>query len=269
MDEPVRILCVDDEVAILKTMKRIFMDCDYEILTASSGGEGLEMLLNTRPIQVVVSDYRMPGMNGVEFLQEVCRKCPDTVRIVLSGYADTASIVSAINEGQIYKFIPKPWNDDELKVTIANAVERYFLHTKNIELTNKLQDTNEELRIINENLERMVDERTQELMFQNQALRSSQNIFDALPVAVVGLTPGGMVVLYNKMGVSLFNETILGADRLTAFSPEINQFIDRVIAEGYLTGKIIVSGRTMRTKGMVMNHKEGQQGIVLVYDEEC
>jgi two-component system, NtrC family, sensor kinase len=268
MDEPVRILCVDDEVPILKAIKRIFMDSDYEILTASSAGEGLDLLKDNQPIQVVVSDYRMPGMNGVEFLQEVCRKFPDTVRIVLSGYADTASIVSAINEGQIYKFIPKPWNDDELKVTITNAVERYFLHTMNIELTNKLQDTNEELRIINENLERMVDERTQELLFQNQALISSQNIFDALPVAVVGLTRDGMVALYNKMGASLFSETILGSDRFTAFSPEINLFIDRVIAEGRLTDKIIFSGRTMRTKGMVMYHKEGQQGIVLVFDEE-
>jgi two-component system NtrC family sensor kinase len=268
MDEPVRILCVDDEIPILKAMKRIFMDSDYEILTASSAGEGLDMLSDPRPIQVVVSDYRMPGMNGVEFLQEVCRKSPDTVRIVLSGYADTASIVAAINEGEIYKFIPKPWNDDELKFTIKNAVERYFLHTTNIELTKKLKDMNEKLRIINENLERMVDERTQELLFQNQALISSQNIFDALPVAVVGLTPDGMVALYNKMGASLFGETILGADRLTAFSPEINLFIDRVIEQGCLTEKIIFSGRTMRTKGMVMNHKEGQQGIVLVFDEE-
>ncbi|MGD0821673.1 MAG: response regulator [Desulfomonilia bacterium] len=268
MDEQVRILCVDDEISILKTLKRLFMDTEYEILTASSSGEGLDLLSSTQPIQVVVSDYRMPGINGVEFLQEVCRRWPHTIRIVLSGYADTASIVSAINEGQIYKFIPKPWNDDELKITIANAVERYFLRRKNIELTNKLKDTNEELRIINENLERMVDERTQELLFRNQALISSQNIFDALPVAVVGLTPDGMIALYNKMGASLFGETILGAERLTAFSPEINIFIDRVIAEGHLTEKIIFSGRTMRTKGMVMNHKETQQGIVLVFDEE-
>jgi two-component system, NtrC family, sensor kinase len=268
MNEPVRILCVDDEVPILKAMKRIFMDSDYEILTASSAGEGFDMLSDNQPIQVVVSDYRMPGMNGVEFLQEVFRKCPDTVRIVLSGYADTASIVSAINEGEIYKFIPKPWNDDELKITIANAVERYFLHTKNIELTNKLQDMNEELRIINDNLEMMVEERTQELLFQNQALRSSQNIFDALPVAVVGLSPDGMVALYNKMGASLFGETILGSDRLAAFSPEINLFIDRVIDQGTLTEKIILTGRTMRTKGMVMYHKEGQQGIVLAFDDE-
>ncbi len=73
----------------------------------------------------------MPNMNGVEFLREVRTRWPDTVRIVLSGYADTASIVSAINEGEIYRFIPKPWNDDDLKVTIANAIERYHLLKKN------------------------------------------------------------------------------------------------------------------------------------------
>ncbi len=146
MDEQVRILCVDDEISILKTLKRLFMDSEYEVLTASSSGEGLDLLSSTQPIQVVISDYRMPGINGVEFLQEVCRTWPQTVRIVLSGYADTASIVSAINEGEIYKFIPKPWNDDELKITIANALERYILHKKNIELTEELQDKNEELQ---------------------------------------------------------------------------------------------------------------------------
>jgi hypothetical protein len=87
-------------------------------------------------------------------------------------------------------------------------------------------------------------------------------------VAVVGLSPDGMVALYNKMGASLFGETILGADRITAFSPEINLFIDYVIAGGCLTEKLIFSGRTMRTKGMVMYHKEGQHGIVLVFDDE-
>ena len=265
MDEPVRILCVDDEVPILKALRRIFMDTDYEILTASSGAEALELLSDT--IQVVVSDYRMPAMNGVDFLREVRRKWPDTVRIVLSGYADTASIVSAINEGEIYKFIPKPWNDDELKVTIDNAVERYFLHKKNIELTLQLQDTNEELRLINENLERMVEERTQELLFQNQALRISQNIMSALPVAVIGIDPAGMVVLYNKMGSSLFGEAILGTERFTTFPSEINDFIDRVMEKGFVTGEIPYAGRTLKTKGIVMNHSDDQQGIVLVFDE--
>ena len=129
------------------------MDSSYEILTADSGEKGLIVLEQTSQIQVVMSDYRMSGMNGVDFLREVCKKWPDTVRIVLSGYADTASVVAAINEGEIYKFIPKPWNDDEIKVTISNAVERYMLHKSNQELTKRLSDANDELSLVNNNLE--------------------------------------------------------------------------------------------------------------------
>ncbi len=128
MEEQIRILLVDDERNVLRSLQRTFLDEDYEILTACSGSEGLSILESVSPVQVIISDYRMPEMNGVDFLREVCKKWPDTVRIVLSGYADTVSIVSAINDGEIYKFIPKPWNDDELKVAIANALERYYLN---------------------------------------------------------------------------------------------------------------------------------------------
>lgn len=207
-------------------------------------------------------------MNGVDFLREVCRRWPDTVRIVLSGYAETASIVSAVNEGEIYKFIPKPWHEEELKIAVTNAVERHFLHKKNIELTEELKDKNEKLRMINENLEKLVDERTQEIVFQNQALKKSQNILDALPLAVVGIDLEGLIVLYNKMGASFFGQTILGTDRLGTFSPEINTFIDTVIERGSMARKIASAGRILKTKGMVMKQEDGQQGIVIVFDEE-
>ncbi|MEA2102015.1 MAG: response regulator, partial [Thermodesulfobacteriota bacterium] len=129
MGDEISILCVDDEENVLKSLKRIFMDEeDYTIFTAICGQDGLDILEETPDIQIIVADYRMPGMNGVEFLQKVYEKWPDTIRIVLSGYADTASIVDAINKGHIYKFIPKPWNDDELMVTISNAIDRYLLY---------------------------------------------------------------------------------------------------------------------------------------------
>ena len=243
MDEQVRILCVDDEIPMLKTLKRLFMDTEYEILTASSGGEGLELLSSTQPIHVVVSDYRMPGMNGVEFLHEVCKRWPHTVRIVLSGYADTASIISAINEGEIYKFIPKPWDDDDLKVTIANAIERYFLYKKNLDLAERLREKNKELQTINENLETLVDRRTQELIFQNQALIKSQNILDSLPIALLGLDLKGIIVWYNKMGAAFFGESILGLDCHIALSPPVSAFIDRVIEKGSLTDRISIGSK--------------------------
>ena len=94
---PVRILCVEDERNVLRSLERIFLDDEYEIVTAGSGSEGLEILKESNDsFQVVVSDYRMPVMNGVEFLKQVFELWPDTVRIVLSGYADAGAMVAAI-----------------------------------------------------------------------------------------------------------------------------------------------------------------------------
>jgi two-component system NtrC family sensor kinase len=160
MGEQIRILFVDDERNVLRSLKRTFLDEDYEILTASSGAEGIAVLQSITPIQLVISDYRMPEMNGVDFLREVCHRWPETLRIVLSGYADTASIVSAINKGHIYKFIAKPWNEDELKITIVNAIERYYLDKENKQLAESLKTKNDQLEILNDDLELQVAEKT-------------------------------------------------------------------------------------------------------------
>jgi two-component system, NtrC family, sensor kinase len=124
MDEKIRILLVDDEISIQKAFRRLFMDSEFEILVASSGKEALDILSKTHPIQVVLSDYGMPGMNGVDFLKEVCTRWPETIRIILSGYEETPNIASAINSGVIHKYNPKPWNDDDLLDTIKKAVQQ-------------------------------------------------------------------------------------------------------------------------------------------------
>jgi two-component system NtrC family sensor kinase len=138
MGEDVKILFVDDERNVLKAIERLFIDDDYDLLTASSGDEGLSILENEYPVQLVISDYKMPGMNGVDFLRQVCQRWPDTIRIVFSGHADTTAVIEAINEGQIYKFIQKPWNDDGLKITISNSLEFYFLNKRKLAITEEL-----------------------------------------------------------------------------------------------------------------------------------
>jgi len=271
MDEGVRILCVDDEENVLRALKRLFLEDDYEIITATSGAEGLEILEGSEPIHVVVSDYKMPEMDGIEFLKQVRERWSDTVRIVLSGYADTASVVDAVNDGHIYKFIPKPWNDYELKVTIANAVERYFLHAKNVQLTEELRSTNEELQIINDNLGKLVEERTSELMFQNQVLERSQHILDSLPVAVIGVDLDGLIVQCNKTGVELLAggaESIVGMDMGDFLPEEINTFIERVTETRDLTGHISINNTHVKVRGSCIKHSEGQEGVVLVFDKD-
>lgn len=270
MDEPMRILCVDDEINVLRSLNRLFLDEDYELLTATSGAAGLQILQQTVPIHLVISDYRMPEMDGVEFLQTVCQRWPETVRIVLSGYADTASVVSAINEGQIYKFIPKPWNDDELKVTINNALDLYDLHRRNAELTAELCKTNDALRRMNETLEKQVRQRTAELAFQNNALKRSQNILAALPVAVIGIDPEGLIVQYNDKCGDLFaagTSPPLGNDRRKVFPREINAFIDGLSAQG-ATMRTSFSSTSTIIHGRRLSTQDNQEGVVLVFIRE-
>ncbi len=210
-----RILFVDDERNVLRSLERLFLEEEYEIFTAASGQEGLETLEQSGPFQLIVSDYRMPAMNGVEFLSEVCLRWPETERIILSGYADTAAIVAAINEGQIYKFIAKPWNDDDLLRTIHEVLDRYELRASNRRLLEELTAANAELNTINDNLNKIVDERFKIAMSQNRALHSFQSVLDVLPIGFIGADGYGMIVQCNRLGaemVGLGAEDLIGND---------------------------------------------------------
>jgi signal transduction histidine kinase len=162
MKDPVTLLIVDDEQLILDALVRLFRDSGYYVLTALSAEQGLKVIRSV-PVQIVMSDFRMPVMNGLEFLREVKKHSQDTVRIIFSAYADTQSVVDAINEGEVYKFILKPWNDNELILGIASAAERYRLLQQNRALTEGLVRMNAELKNMAENLEEMVDKRTSDL----------------------------------------------------------------------------------------------------------
>lgn len=270
-DEPVRILCVDDEKGVLRSIDRVFLDEEYEILKAASGKEGLKILEEVSPIQVVLSDYRMPEMNGVDFLHEVCKGWPNTVRIVLSGYADTVAVVEAVNEGQIYKFLAKPWNDDELRFAIANALERYFLYRKNRRLTEELQKRNEELAAMNENLERRVEERTEDLLLRNRVLTVSQHILQSLPVGVLGLDTEGLIVYCNDEGEKIFPGEvgeIIGKERTLFFPESLNDFIDKITEESPISSSLELPERRMQVNGAVVKHEGNQEGIVVVIKEE-
>jgi two-component system NtrC family sensor kinase len=270
MSEQIRILFVDDERNVLRSLERTFLDEDYEILTASSGAEGLSVLKSVSQVQVVISDYRMPEMTGVEFLREVCKGWPDTVRIVLSGYADTASIVSAINEGHIYKFIPKPWNDDELKVTIVNALELYYLNKKNIELSEELKSKNEELEKINDNLERMVKEKTTKVKLQNEILIKAQNITNAIPVGIIGIDPEGVIVQCNREAEAMLcsdEPDLLGNRYDEKLPPEVCTFIECTLLGESMSGRFVINGIDVKVTAGCMDSCN-QKGTILVFDRE-
>lgn len=120
-----RILFVDDEPGVLNAMQRLFYDEPYEVLTASGGGAALELLQESGPVQLVISDYRMPGMTGVEFLQQVMQRWPDTRRIILSAFPDSDVLLASVNEGRVHRFLVKPWDNDAIKAVVGEMLEEY------------------------------------------------------------------------------------------------------------------------------------------------
>ncbi|RJQ52584.1 MAG: response regulator [Nitrospiraceae bacterium] len=124
------ILIVDDDTAVIAAIKRSLMEEPYVVYTANSGMEGLD-LLKMHKIKLVISDEKMPGMTGTEFLSTVKNMFPETVRIMLTGYASIQAAMKAVNSGEIYRFFSKPWEDIELKLSIRSAIERYDLEEEN------------------------------------------------------------------------------------------------------------------------------------------
>jgi two-component system NtrC family sensor kinase len=271
MVEPTRILCVDDEQNVLRSLTRLFLDDPYEILTAASGAEGLLVLAQGGSVPVVISDYRMPGMNGVEFLSAVRKQWPETVRIVLSGYADTGAIVSAINEGQIYRFVAKPWNEDELRVTVANALERHDLGRTNRELSEELRRKNDELTVLNQGLEQRVAERTEALTTQNRLLTESLGILDNLPMAVVGMAPEGTVFQCNRKGMVCFGSRIgpvIGADRRDVLTEAQNRLVDEVLEKSRAAGNRNASAVDGKHLAVLERNPYAPDCVILIVHEE-
>jgi type II secretory ATPase GspE/PulE/Tfp pilus assembly ATPase PilB-like protein/FixJ family two-component response regulator len=130
VDNSFTLLFVDDEENVLNALCRIFLEENYTILTASSGQKALDILAR-QPVQLIISDHRMPGMSGAELLKTVREKYHDTIRIMLTGYADVNSIMGAVKEGAVYKFITKPWNDEDLRLTVALALQQFVLMHEN------------------------------------------------------------------------------------------------------------------------------------------
>ncbi|MDG2051312.1 MAG: response regulator [Myxococcota bacterium] len=151
------VLVVDDEEAILESIE-MTLGTEYRIFTATNGEAALE-ILDHESIALVISDQVMPGMTGVEFLERVVEKNPKAIRMMLTGYADMSSLIRAINDGRIYRYISKPWEPDALRVDVRRALDAYALAARNVELAADLEVANERLRAENLYLRREVEGR--------------------------------------------------------------------------------------------------------------
>lgn len=168
------ILFVDDEINILSALKRLFHPLGYRILTAESGAQGLE-ILERESVNLVVSDMRMPEMNGAQFLEKVREKWPETVRILLTGYTEISATIDAINKGQIYHYLSKPWQDSDIIPTIKHALHQQMLEREKQRLEELTHRQNEELKDLNANLEQKVEARTEEVRQTMKLLEVAHN----------------------------------------------------------------------------------------------
>ncbi len=144
--EKIKILYIDDEVNNLSAFKANFRKI-YEVYTAESAAEGRKILESTE-IEIILTDQRMPDMTGVEFLESIIGEFPNPIRILLTGYTDMEALVDAVNKGQIYRYLNKPWNEEELKMFINQAFEIYSLRKENTELTLSLLQANKQLEFM-------------------------------------------------------------------------------------------------------------------------
>ena len=184
------ILFVDDEAGVLHALKRLLRKHSATILTAPGGAEGLD-LMERHSVNVVVSDQRMPDMLGTEFLKEVRARYPDTVRCILSGYAEMESVVAAINDGNVYRFIGKPWDDAEIKNILSDCLSaseglaedrraQVSLHNR----ATALEDESAQL--------------TELFELQGSLLKSSRDVLNQLPIAIAALDAHGRIIYTNR-----------------------------------------------------------------------
>ena len=199
-DRPPRrrtLLLVDDEENILASLKRLLRRGDYHIVTATSAAEGLRRLAEI-DVDVIVSDQRMPNMTGVEFLRRAKDLYPHTVRIVLSGYTELQSITDAINEGAIYKFLTKPWEDDLLRANIEEAFRQKELADENQRLDREVRAANTELADLNQRLQAALARQHEELSVVEDHGRHAMEVLYNVPLPLVGFDIEGLIAFANQ-----------------------------------------------------------------------
>jgi response regulator RpfG family c-di-GMP phosphodiesterase len=145
-DQKINILYVDDEVHNLNAFKASFRRI-FSVHTAESAEEAMNVL-QVEEINIIITDQRMPVMTGIEFLESILLLYPDPIRILLTGYSDINAVIDAINKGQVYLYVTKPWQEEELKINIEMAFEVFSLRKKNKELNEKLFLVNQQLEFM-------------------------------------------------------------------------------------------------------------------------
>jgi len=177
------VLVVDDDEHVRRSLRRVLKRTGCTFLEAPEAATALDILARD-PVNVVVSDYRMPGMDGVEFLRVVKERYPSIQRVLLTGQADTSAIEEAVNRSEIFRFIWKPWDESHLLLTVQDAIDQYFMIEENQRLQSMLTARQAELERLNQALDSKLEARTEAL---RQAAQEWRTCFDAIgdPLAII------------------------------------------------------------------------------------
>jgi len=264
------LLLVDDEENILSALTRLLRRDGYKIHRANGGKAGLE-LLKQHEVGVIISDQRMPEMTGVEFLSEVKKQYPGTVRMVLSGYTDLNSVTDAINQGAVYKFLTKPWDDELLRNNVSEAFEHFELKQDNQRLTLELQQANEKLSEINKGLVFQVAEEAGKASSNLKLLQMEQEILDNLPIGVLGVDDNGLLVMANRKALQLLGQqqAIMIGDMAQDLLPTaLTDLLARQNENGGETCITQIGATTVQVLLSRLGRSSGGQGTVLVLVSE-
>jgi CheY-like chemotaxis protein len=256
------LLLVDDEENILNALKRLLRRDGYHLITATSAAEGLQRLAE-HEVDVIVSDQRMPGMTGVEFLRRAKELYPDTVRMVLSGYTELQSIIDAVNEGAIYKFLTKPWDDERLRSHVAEAFRQKDLADENRRLSREVEAANADLASVNAQLEHLLAQRQDQTALLQASAGSMRELIDRLPAAVLGLDPDGSLVFANGEAERVLPhvDTLMGRTAASVLWPELFDATGRLLL---LDRTVMQRDKRLRVMAREISVEGQPRGHVLV-----
>ena len=259
------VLFVDDEESILRSLQRALRKEPYRILTAGSGKEGLA-ILESEKVQLIVSDQRMPVMTGSQFLQEVRASSPESVRVILSGYAEPNIIVDAINNGGVYRFIGKPWNDEELKTSLRQCLEHYHILQENRRLSELSVRQVHDLERLNQQLESAVIERT-------RSLALAQDVLESLPRMVLGISREHEIVVTNgaaRGGLPELGRSLPGTDMGDVLPPEAINAVQQCLDSGRdIDCAVHWNGRLLSAHVALLGEPAEPRGCVLLLEAAC
>ena len=196
------LLLVDDEENIVAALRRLLRAEDWKLISATSAEQALEQMAR-HEVDVVLSDQRMPGMTGVELLRRAKELYPETIRLVLSGYTELQSITDAINEGAIYKFLAKPWDDEQLRAHLREAFAMKEMADQNRLLAREVQAANRDLADLNQRLEALLGAQREKSEREVGSREAAQELLDAVPVPVFGIDDEGLLAFVNAPALAL------------------------------------------------------------------